>query len=66
MFIFIGQSVGKKLYLEEFVGKSLLKFCRQNWSQKKFGYSKVTVVILNPHLGWLLTVSFRRIKCNEE
>ena len=55
-------------YLEGFDCNLLLKAYRQNGSQteKNFGYSKVTAVMLNPHFRWLLFVIFRRIKRNEE
>ena len=66
MFIFIGQSLGKKI--EEFNCKPKLKACRQNGSQtkKKFGYSKATAVALNSGFRGLRIVIFRRIKYNEE
>ena len=55
-------------YLEGFDCNLLLKAYRQNGSQteKHFGYSKVTAVVLNSDFRGLLIVIFKRIRCNEE
>ena len=57
-----------KKYLERFDCNLLLKACRQNGSQteKNFGYSKVTAVVLNSDFRGLLIVIFKRIRCNDE